>query len=324
MIVSLVGPLSLSYQLMSASGVLNAVVVLSCGLACAWQQVPGARLLTLAWFALLAGAVLMALRNFGILSTNVITANGMLVGSALEMLLLSFGLAARFNELKRQKVQAQAETLAMQQQSLHVSREHERLLELRVAERTAQLEAANARLSDLALHDPLTGLANRSALDVHLLNALSHDRGASGDQPLQLLMIDLDGFKPVNDHHGHAVGDRLLKQIAQRIRSCVRGGDLAARLGGDEFIVVCGHATSDDDVRMLCERVRAAIAAPLAFEGGVMRITASIGVATAGPGRIDERELLMRADRAMYQAKAAGGDCVQWFGENPGQINFSR
>ncbi|HWT16893.1 MAG TPA: diguanylate cyclase [Patescibacteria group bacterium] len=308
LLVALVGPLRLGFQLMSGGGVLNAILIFACGVVCAWRGVPGARILMLAWFALLFGAMLTALRNFGLLPTNALTANAMPIGSALEMLLLSFGLAARFNELKRQKADAQAQLLDAQQDALRLAREHEDTLAQHVAERTAQLEVANVRLRELALHDPLTGLANRSALDAHFVAAFQQER----HEHLRVLLIDLDGFKHVNDRHGHAVGDRVLVQIAQRIAACVGNGEIAARLGGDEFVVVTPNARSEIAVRALSDRIRSAVAVPITLDDGVVRITASIGVAGLDAHTADARDLLMRADRAMYAAKVSGGDRSHW------------
>lgn len=305
--VALFGPIRLSFQLMSAGGVLNAVLIFSCGLHGIWRRIPGARVLTLAWFALLFGALLMSLRNFGILPTNFLTANAMAIGSALEMLLLSFGLAARFNELKRQKAEAQAQLLSAQHEALRVAHDHEQLLAHHVAERTAQLEVANARLRDLAMHDPLTGLANRTALEDYFRDAFAQRR-----DHLRVLLIDLDGFKHVNDRYGHGVGDRVLAEVARRIRDSGGHNDIAARLGGDEFVVVTPEARSELAVRALSDRIRSSVAMPIRVDDGVVHITASIGVAGLDRDTPDARELLQRADRAMYAAKMSGGNRSHW------------
>lgn len=307
LLVALFGPLRLGFQLMSGGGVLNAILIFSVGIVCAWRGAPGARILVLAWFALLFGAMLTALRNFGLIPNNVLTANAMPIGSALEMLLLSFGLAARFNELKRQKAEAQAQLLAAQQAALQTAREHEETLARHVAERTEQLEAANARLHELATRDALTGLANRVALESYFREAFEHRR-----DPLRVLLIDLDGFKHVNDRYGHGVGDRVLADVARRIRDSVGHRDIAARLGGDEFVVVTPEARSEIAVRALSDRIRSAIAQPIRVDDGVVHITASIGVAGLDADTADARELLMRADRAMYAAKVSGGNRSHW------------
>jgi predicted signal transduction protein with EAL and GGDEF domain len=158
-------------------------------------------LFALAWMMLLAGAGLLALRNFAIIPSNFLTLYSMQIGSSLEMILLSFALAARFNELKRQREAA--------------LQNNERVLEQRVAERTQALEEANQRLSEQAMRDPLTGLANRTALQQHLTQVLS--RNQRRQELLAVMLIDLDGFKPINDQYGHGFGDQVLAEVAQRL-----------------------------------------------------------------------------------------------------------
>jgi diguanylate cyclase (GGDEF)-like protein len=307
--VGLFAPLRAGMQTMSATTMVGCVLMLGCGIACAMRDVPGARLYVLAWTAILIGGVLMALRNFGLLPTNFVTLHGMQVGSALEMLLLSFALAARFNQIKLEKAQAQAQALSAQQRLVASLQEHERELAQRVAERTDELGAANERLRELALRDPLTSLANRAALYVHLDDAVQSARG--NGQSLCLLMIDLDGFKSVNDRHGHAVGDRVLVEVASRLRAATRSIDLVARLGGDEFVVVTGGLRLPDDAQRLAQEVLAALSAPMAAAPDA-RIGASIGIATSNTDDADTESLLRRADAAMYAAKAAGRGTIYW------------
>ena len=309
LLVGLWAPMRVAMQVMSATTMFGCVLMLGCGIACAMRGVAGARLFVLAWAVILVGGLLMALRNFGLLPTNVVTLHGMQVGSALEMLLLSFALAARFTQIKQEKAQAQAEALAAQQQLVVSLQRHERELAQRVTERTEELAAANARLRDLALRDPLTALANRAALYVHLDSALRCAQ-ASG-QPLCLLMIDLDGFKAVNDRHGHAVGDRVLVEVAAHLRAAARPQDLVARLGGDEFVVVGEGMRLPDEAQRMAQAVLAALAAPVASAPDA-RIGASIGIATSGANDTDAEALLRRADAAMYAAKAAGRGTVYW------------
>jgi diguanylate cyclase (GGDEF)-like protein len=308
--LALFGPLRLGMQTMSTTTMLGCGAMLGCGIACALRGVPGARLFVLAWAVLLLGGVLMALRNFGLVPTNFATLYAMQIGSALEMLLLSFALAARFNQLRREKEQAQAETLASQQRLVSTLQQQERVLEERVAERTEALAAANARLSELALRDPLTGLANRAALYARLEQALDgarvHGRG------LALLMLDLDGFKAVNDRLGHEAGDRLLVAVAERLIRCARFNDLVARLGGDEFVLVIEDAGSAAQAQALAESLLAALAAPFALGTEQAWIGASIGVALSGARGSEVDALLRRADRAMYAAKAAGRGSIRW------------
>jgi diguanylate cyclase (GGDEF)-like protein len=239
--------------------------------------------------------------------------HGMQVGSALEMLLLSFALAARFTQIKQEKAQAQAAALAAQQQLVASLQLHERELAQRVTERTEELAAANTRLRELALRDPLTALANRAALYVRLDEALQRTR--SSGQPLCLLMIDLDGFKAVNDRNGHAVGDLVLVEFAARLRAAARPQDLVARLGGDEFVVVGEGMHLPDEAQRIAQAVLVALSMPMAAARDA-RIGASIGIAASGADDTGTEALLHRADAAMYAAKAAGRGSIYWWREH--------
>ncbi len=159
-----------------------------------------------------------------------------------------------------------------------------------------------ADLKHQAFHDALTGLANRALLHENLGRALHR---AQRGMPLAVLLIDLDGFKKVNDTHGHATGDLLLVNVAQRLRDSVRGADTAARLGGDEFAVVLEDMESLADADVVAERVLAALQAPLAYNGVDISPCASVGLVTWN-GHTSVDELLHDSDTAMYAAKNAG------------------
>jgi diguanylate cyclase (GGDEF)-like protein len=314
--VALFGPIRLGMQLTSVATLVSCLATLGGGLACAWRGVPGARLFVAAWAVLLLGGGAMALRNFGLLPTHFVTLYGMQIGSALEMLLLSFALAARFNQLERDKEQAQAETLASQQQLLHTLQQQERILAERVAQRTEALAAANAQLSELALSDPLTGLANRAALYAGLERALAAAR--LHGRPPCLLLLDLDGFKAVNDRLGHEAGDRLLLAVAERLTRAARCNDLVARLGGDEFVLLLEDPASAEHAQQLGEALLAALAAPFELGGEIACIGASVGIAEAAADVDGPEALLRRADRAMYAAKAAGRGALRWWHADDG------
>ena len=150
--------------------------------------------------------------------------------------------------------------------------------------------------------DPLTGLANRRALERTLASALA--RAAARGRVAAVLMLDLDGFKKINDSHGHAAGDAALREVARRLRRCVRERDLVARLGGDEFVVLLTDVGgSSGAAQEACERVDAALAEPIVLEQGEMALRAAIGVATFPGDGADAPSLLAFADRAMYAAK---------------------
>jgi diguanylate cyclase (GGDEF)-like protein/PAS domain S-box-containing protein len=159
-----------------------------------------------------------------------------------------------------------------------------------------------------AVHDPLTGLANRVLLVDRLTVALARaDRQA---RRLGVLYVDLDGFKVVNDTWRHAVGDEVLRTVAQRLTAAVRPQDTVARFGGDEFVVLCEDLADGDDACQVAERVLAALHRPIPHRAGTCQLTASIGVVLAD-GQLDPAELIEAADRAMYRAKRRGGASIE-------------
>lgn len=172
-----------------------------------------------------------------------------------------------------------------------------------------KLEEDRALLEHRALHDPLTGLANRALLLDRLDHAIGSTRRRAGHPAV--LFLDLDDFKGVNDASGHAVGDALLAAVADRLRAVVRASDTVARLGGDEFIVMCedvGDPRSDG--LELAQRVRRALQEPFEVGGRSVHVSASIGVASVEANETAEA-LLARADQAMYQAKQRGRDRIE-------------
>ncbi|WP_308128156.1 putative bifunctional diguanylate cyclase/phosphodiesterase [Modestobacter italicus] len=160
--------------------------------------------------------------------------------------------------------------------------------------------AFEARLAYQANHDPLTGLPNRTLLAEHVA-----ERFRPGAGGLACIFLDLDNFKVVNDSLGHTAGDALLVEVASRLRSTVRPGDLVARFGGDEFVVVCQHVTEDDAVA-LAERIGLALHRPLTLSGVELHPRASVGVTVQTAEHRAAEELIRDCDIAMYQAKAGG------------------
>lgn len=307
-LATLLLPITLMAQTLALSGVANLLLLLACAVDCLRRRLPAAPLYAIVCLLLLGGAALLALRNYGLLSSNAITMHALEIGSMLALLLLSFGLAARLNELKRLKVAAQAMALAAQRHSLQALQEQERLLEQRVAERTEALAAANERLRELAMTDPLTGLANRTALRQHLEQAWQ--RARRRHELLAVILLDLDGFKPVNDSYGHEAGDLLLVQVARRLQASARTTDLVARLGGDEFVLVCESIGSATKAEALAERILDILGQAYFMLGREIHIGASIGI-SFGPNSGSAEDLLREADQAMYQAKAAGRNRIR-------------
>lgn len=163
------------------------------------------------------------------------------------------------------------------------------------------------RLAVLAKHDPLTGLANRSLLQERL------EAAVSGEVSTLVIAVDIDGFKPVNDSHGHAAGDALLVEIGRRLKTCIREGDTAARTGGDEFTLIFPGSSAERGHR-LARRILEAMAAPFALDGRHLTVSASIGIAV-GPRHASPRVLLEQADSAMYSAKLSGRATFAFYGE---------
>ena len=166
---------------------------------------------------------------------------------------------------------------------------------------TAQ-KREQARLTELAQRDPLTGLLNRSGFELCLERLIDEGRGAG----LGLLYIDLDGFKAVNDRHGHPVGDMLLKLAAQRLSNVVRPTDAVARLGGDEFAVLLVDSGLRANVEAVAAKVVAEIGKPFDLAELKLVIGASVGVAFGVEAQGDWHELIQRADAMLYRAKASG------------------
>jgi diguanylate cyclase (GGDEF)-like protein len=182
-------------------------------------------------------------------------------------------------------------------------------LEQRVAERTREVEEAHRELQRLALYDPLTGLANRTLLTDRIGLAMAGvDRGAA---PPAVLVLDLDGFKVVNDSFGHLAGDQLLVEVGRRLRSVVRDTDTVARLGGDEFAIVVTDA-EEERVVEIAGRIHAALARPVQTGAQQCWVGTSIGIRLAEPGEAADA-LLRDADTAMYAAKSRGRGGAQFF-----------
>ncbi len=173
----------------------------------------------------------------------------------------------------------------------------------------AALRATDARrideLSRQAFHDSLTDLPNRTLFRDRLGQALARTR--RGRQSVAVMLLDLDGFKEINDEFGHHAGDQVLVAVAQRLRSCLRPADTVARLGGDEFTILLEDITSPNEAVRVAERIDASLRTPFVVDGDEMGVTTSIGIALNEPGRPEEpSDMLRNADVAMYKAKHNG------------------
>jgi diguanylate cyclase (GGDEF)-like protein len=263
-----------------------------------------AKVFLTAWAFLLLGVALYASVSFGVLPKNFATEYGIQLGSALEMILLSFALAYRYARLRGENER--------------LVREHNEQLERHVARRTSelstaleQLAEANQRLRESNRRDALTGLFNRR----HFRDMFEHQlhNAAENHQPLAVLLLDLDHFKDVNDTHGHLAGDECLRWIGRAMtETLVEHGTLLARFGGEEFVAVVPDIDSERAMQ-LAERLRLRICSePVRYAGNNIQLSTSIGVFVVRPGdTVSAEGSLHRADDALYAAKNRGRNCVQ-------------
>jgi diguanylate cyclase (GGDEF)-like protein/PAS domain S-box-containing protein len=179
----------------------------------------------------------------------------------------------------------------------------------------SERKAFEEQLAHQAFHDSITGLANRALFRDRVEHAL--ERLTRSDKPMSVLFMDLDDFKTINDSLGHAAGDRLLGEVGERLRACLRTPDTAARLGGDEFAILLEDGGEGVGAADVAARILTALEAPFQLDGKEVFIRASIGIATSGVGRATgpegAEELLRNADVAMYIAKEAGKNRYQVF-----------
>jgi diguanylate cyclase (GGDEF)-like protein len=296
-------PYRVVVQFQTVLALLIAPVILVCAIACLRAYAP-ARHFLVAWSALLVGVVVYAAVSLGLLPKVPLTEYSMQIGSAAEMILLSFALAYRINVLKAENERIQGE-----------AREQ---LEARVRARTAELDAtmhrledANRRLQDFSRRDGLTGVYNRRHLDDIAMQACHQARESV--RPLALVMVDVDHFKQINDRHGHVVGDDCLRAIAQLMERRVReAGGTLARYGGEEFVAVLPNHDLERS-RELAEGLRNDVAnKPILAEGVNLALTVSIGLYAVPPGYpCSAAELMRHADSALYRAKHAGRNRVE-------------
>lgn len=166
----------------------------------------------------------------------------------------------------------------------------------------ASIAREHAELAQLALHDPLTGLGNRAAFEADLSAAV--EATIKGGQAFAVLYCDVDRFKAINDEYGHGAGDAVLVEIAARMKVVLRQNDQAYRPGGDEFAILLNPAGQGEPARRVCERLSAAMTAPVTLaDGQSVCVTLSVGVATYPDDGLAPADLLRRADRAMYREK---------------------
>ena len=183
-------------------------------------------------------------------------------------------------------------------------RRYVKLLERRnalLARKVARLEEALARVRHVACHDPLTGLPNRNLLLDRLKQATL--RAERQHKAVGVLVLDLDGFKQVNDRLGHPAGDQLLQQVAGRLSECMRGGDTVCRYGGDEFVIMLPEIGGAEDAEAVAQKIRLCLVAPYRIGDTEVEVSASVGAALFRSDQPDSSEVIREADFAMYRTK---------------------
>lgn len=316
--MSVFAPYRLAAILTALTGVALSFVAVLAGLR-GWRAGhAGARSFLLAWVVSLIGVAILGLHQANLLPITPLSFDAMLIGSALGVLLLSFALGDRVDALRREKDAAQDEALAAKMQLVRTLQRSETTYERRVAQRTEELEAANARLREnerqlqmLVHSDPLTGLANRLLFDARLLQTMQQARRNRGR--MALLLVDVDHFKAINDRYGHAIGDEVLRCTANRFRATMREVDTVARLGSDEFAIALSGLGSGADTDHMAQKILTNLCEPMRLLGLPLEVTVSIGIAHFSSGDLSPLELLRRADQAMHAAKRAGRGCYRVF-----------
>ncbi|MDM8350108.1 sensor domain-containing diguanylate cyclase [Pseudomonas sp. sp1636] len=282
-----------------------------------------ARLFAIGWFVLIAASLFSILSGTGLIAHSRLALHAQQIGGLIELAVFSIALAARIRQAQHAQGLAQMQLLAQEQQlsleqtkNLNLQRQLNEGLETRVQQRTAALEQALAalsgahqQLSELSRRDSLTGLFNRQTLNEELRRSLA--QAVRSQRPMAILMMDLDHFKQVNDRYGHLAGDACLHHAAQRLQQRLRAGDLLARFGGEEFVAVLGD-TDLAGAHGLAEQLRDDLARhPCSYQDQSIELTISIGVCAEIPDSADSKQLLNRADQALYRAKAGGRNRVE-------------
>lgn len=324
-------PYHLMIKLLISVAVITIILMIYAGIMRWSQGHTSARFYTIAWSSMLLGGVILALNKFNFIPRNFFTENAVQFGSAIEVILLSFALADRLNQEKKERYEAQvsaldserianaaqAEALVHERESreaqdraLEIQRKANETLERKVRERTTELERANKKLSHLSTTDGLTGLHNRRYFDEVI--GREFQRAIREEEPVSIIMLDIDFFKKVNDDYGHQAGDEVLIGVAAILEKVFnRKTDLVARYGGEEFSIVLPN-TDLPGAYKVAEALRVKIAEKThKFDQTEISVTTSIGIMGGLPTVQDNHDQWVRyADEALYQAKEKGRNAV--------------
>lgn len=318
-------PYSLSVRLLVVDGILMPLALLAIACWLAWKHIPLARPYVCSWLLLLLGSVLTAALYSGWLHWPIANYLPLLIGSIGEVILLSAMLAWRFALERNSRQRAQQRSVdqtrrlrRLRDEQLKLQNSTQQALENSVSERTMELEfalrelqEANQRLEELSTIDSLSGVRNRAYFDKRYIAEQRRSRREEAE--LGLVMMDIDHFKQVNDRYGHVTGDEVIRAVAQRAAAELkRPADVLTRYGGEEFALLLPN-TNSEGAAAVAEAVRQAVcAAPIATPAGPLSVTVSLGAASQYiVATTPSRELLKRADAALYCAKESGRNRVK-------------
>jgi len=317
LLATFVLPYSILIKILLALAVPACVFLLGTGIYLWRRGHVYARIFTLAWGTFLFAVIGNSLGYLGLVDGSFIQRYAIMIGSGIEILLLSGVLAIRYNEERRAKLRAQADALARAEEAEASQAQLNEQLEDMVSERTFELEIAmrelqevNSELEQKSSEDALTGIYNRRFLNRQLETEFR--RAYRQESSLAVIMLDIDHFKQVNDTHGHLVGDQILQKLAKLLKSQLgRASDVVCRYGGEEFAIILPE-TDEDGAVEFAERLSERISGSLFnTDAGELSITVSMGIAVADSGDYAVAEqLLAAADSALYRAKNAGRNQV--------------
>lgn len=261
-----------------------------------------ARYFLAAWIIFLLGVFSYGLLFLGLIPYSIYAQYAMQIGSTLEILLLSYALVDRINNIYNDK------ELAILQANKYLNQMNEGL-EDQVAQRTKELKEKNSLLSELAIRDAMTGLLNHNTILQEL--EVMRQTTIRYKYRLCVIMIDIDFFKKINDKYGHPSGDKVIINIAEIMKKFVRQSDLCGRYGGEEFIIAL-HDTDLINTIDLAQRIRMEIESLKILEIDEERVTASFGISEFNP-KLPQNDLIKEADIALYNAKKSGRNCIETF-----------
>lgn len=280
------------------------------------------RFAIVAWTVFEIGVATFAARSIGLLPGNPFTDHALEITTALQVFLFALAMAQRMNRMRAERTRAQSEALEAERALVAALKMSETELEAKVQARTAELAEANRRLREnerhllhQSQHDALTGLLNRYVLNDRINHALAQRRRDA--KALAVLVIDLDGFKPINDRYGHSAGDAALVETARRLKRCVRDADTVARVGGDEFVVVLESLNDVQEAQSIGDAILQEVARPFSYREHELSVSASLGIACYPEDGDTAEALIISADAAMYRAKRRGPSLADIAGHQP-------